>query len=498
MLLIARAESFRERTAVISAGGEFSYGRLLEASGRVAASLLDGADDLSQARVAFLVRPGFGYAAALWGVWRAGGVAVPLAAQHPLPELEYSVDDAGADIILGSKDFDDRLSPLASDGRRLVSLDQALLEPETPLPHVEVHRSAMILYTSGTTGKPKGVVMTHQQIQSQITTLVSAWGWTQKDHILHVLPLHHTHGIVNVLLCALWSGAVCEMLPKFEAEAVWERFLQSPLTLFMAVPTIYVKLISAWESFPPARRAEMSAAASRMRLMVSGSAALPVSVLEKWKAVTGHVLLERYGMTEIGMALSNPLHGERVPGCVGAPLPGVDVRLVDKNGSLVQPGVQGEIQVRSPGVFKEYWHRPEVTAASFKDDWFRTGDVAVVEDGVYRLLGRKSVDIIKSGGYKISALEIEEVLLTHPGIEECSVVGLPDLEWGRRVGAALVLKKGAALSLSSLRDWAKERLATYKVPTRMLTLGDLPRNPMGKVTKPEVIKMFADRRIGEK
>jgi len=242
----------------------------------------------------------------------------------------------------------------------------------------------------------------------------------------------------------------------------------------------------------------MSAAAARMRLMVSGSAALPVSVLKKWKDITGHVLLERYGMTEIGMALSNPLHGRRVPGCVGTPLPGVDVRLVDENGSLVRPGVQGEIQVRSPSVFKEYWRRPEATAVSFQGDWFRTGDVAVVESGVYRLLGRKSVDIIKSGGYKVSALEIEEVLLTHPGIEECSVVGLPDLEWGQRVGAALVLKKDAALSLPSLRGWAKERLASYKVPTRMLTLGDLPRNPMGKVTKPEVIKLFANQRAGEK
>ena len=195
-------------------------------------------------------------------------------------------------------------------------------------------------------------------------------------------------------------------------------------------------------------------------------------------------------MTEIGMALSNPVHGERRPGHVGVPLPGVDVRLVDEAGQSVPDGTPGEIQVKGPGVFREYWQRPEATAAAFQDGWFRTGDIAVVEDGAYRILGRSSVDIIKSGGYKISALEVEEVLRTHPAIRECAVVGLPDDEWGERVAVALVLREGQTLTLADLRTWGKERLAAYKVPTLFVTVDNLPRNAMGKVTKPAVKAAF--------
>jgi malonyl-CoA/methylmalonyl-CoA synthetase len=306
-----------------------------------------------------------------------------------------------------------------------------------------------------------------------------------------VLPLHHIHGIVNILLCALWSGAVCEIMPGFYADAVWDRIVAADLTLFMGVPTVYSRLISTWESRSEKEREKASAGSSRLRLMVSGSAALPVSVLEKWKAITGHVLLERYGMTEIGMALSNPLHGDRVPGYVGIPLPHVEVRVVDETDAIpVEDGQPGELQVKGPGVFLEYWRRPEETAASFLDGWFRTGDVVVVENGLYRILGRSSVDIIKTGGYKVSALEIEETLRNHPLIRECAVVGIPDEEWGQRVAAAVTLQTGGELDLPELRAWAKERLAPYKIPSRVLVTETLPRNPMGKVTKNEVVKMF--------
>jgi malonyl-CoA/methylmalonyl-CoA synthetase len=220
---------------------------------------------------------------------------------------------------------------------------------------------------------------------------------------------------VNVLTCALWSGAVCEILPRFDAEETWSAIERGRLTLFMAVPTVYSRLIAAWEGAEDGeRRARMTAGCRAMRLMVSGSAALPVRTLERWRELSGHLLLERYGMTEIGMALSNPLHGERRPGFVGVPLPGVEVRLVDEEGAPVEPGTPGEIEVRGETVFREYWRRPEATAEAFRDGWFRTGDVAVVEDGYHRILGRRSVDILKTGGFKVSALEIEEVLRTHP------------------------------------------------------------------------------------
>ncbi len=225
--------------------------------------------------------------------------------------------------------------------------------------------------------------------------------------------------------------------------------------------------------------------------MVSGSAALPAAVFERWKAISGHTLLERYGMTEIGMALSNPLHGERRPGFVGVPLPGVAVRLVDESARTIEDeGQAGEIQVRGPHVFLEYMGQPEATARAFRKDWFSTGDEAVVDKGSYRILGRRSVDIIKTGGDKVSALEIEEVLRNHPTIQECAVVGVKDQEWGERVCAAVILRPNDSLSLGSLRNWAKERLAKPKVPAQLLLLDELPRNVMGKVNKLKLRKLF--------
>ena len=300
----------------------------------------------------------------------------------------------------------------------------------------------MILYTSGTTSRPKGVVTTHANINGANRSLVEAWEWSADDRIVLCLPLHHVHGIINVVSCALWSGATCEMLPRFDANAVWERIASGSMTLFMAVPTIYVKLIAAWDAASPEHRAALSQACAKLRLMVSGSAALPVSTLERWKEITGHTLLERYGMTEIGMALSNPYRGERVPGSVGTPLPSVEVQLVGENGEPVAPGTPGEIEVRGPSVFKEYWGKPDATRDAFRDGWFRTGDTAVVENGVYRILGRTNIDILKTGGHKVSALEIEEALREHPAVAECAVVGVPDPEWGERVAAAVVLNDG--------------------------------------------------------
>ena len=216
-----------------------------------------------------------------------------------------------------------------------------------------------------------------------------------------------------------------------------------------------------------------------------------MQTLERWREISGHTLLERYGMTEIGMALSNPLHGERRPGFVGVPLPGVEVRLVGEDGAAVEPGTPGEIEVRGPNVFLEYWRRPEATAESFRDGWFRTGDVAAVEDGYYRILGRRSVDILKTGGYKVSALEIEEVLRTHPDVTECAVVGVEDPDWGERICVAAEVRGGADLTLAELQAWARERLAPYKLPRDLRTVEALPRNAMGKVTKPDVAKLFA-------
>lgn len=491
--LIQQAHLHCTRLAIIDEHGQYTYDEILTAAEKIASFLLQEKEDLREARVAYLVPSGFDYVAVQWGIWLAGGIAMPLCLSHPLPEIEYVLQDTDAAFLVLHPNFIEKLQPLAEKRNiRFVQTNEAIKASPKPLPEIGTKRRAMILYTSGTTSKPKGVVLTHQNITAQITCLIEAWGWTEKDRILHVLPLHHTHGIINALSCALWAGATCEMLPKFDAEEVWHRFLSRDLTLFMAVPTIYVKLISTWENAKPERQKAMSQACAKMRLMVSGSAALPVSIFKKWRAISGHTLLERYGMTEIGMALSNPLHGERRPGAVGMPLPGVQVKLFDETGiEISEGGKPGEIRVNGPNVFLEYWQRPEATQKAFSEaGWFFTGDMAVLEKNYFKILGRSSVDIIKTGGYKVSALEIEEVLLTHSGISECAVVGVQDEEWGECICAAIVPRNSTAIALEDLRAWAKERLAHYKVPTRLLIVDQLPRNAMGKVTKPEVKRLF--------
>jgi len=492
-LIFDRATRYALRTAIIDVHGAHKYQDLLNASSRIAAALLAGRADLNEERVAFLMTPGFAWVAVQWGIWRAGGIAVPLPMGSPAAELAYFLQDAGAAALVSDGGNRETLAGAASEcGELEIHLVSELLRsPAAPtLPQVASDRRAMILYTSGTTSRPKGVVTSHANITAQITSLTEAWEWTANDRILLCLPLHHVHGIINVVSCALWSGAICEMLPRFDADVVWKRIGRGELTLFMAVPTIYFKLINVWEAYSPNRQAIFRGGARNLRLMVSGSAALPVSTLERWREITGHTLLERYGMTEIGMALSNPYRGERIPGTVGKPLPQVQVRLADESGSGVVEGTPGEIEVRGPNVFHEYWQRPEATREAFRDGWFRTGDTAVVENGVYRILGRTNVDILKTGGHKVSALEIEEALREHPAIRECAVVGLPDSEWGERVCAALVLNDGHALELETLRAWGKDRLAVHKIPSRLLLLDELPRNAMGKVTKPAVRKLF--------
>ncbi len=490
--IIARACSHSASIAFRTGTGTHTYQDILDRSAILAAALLGDADDMKESRVALLVPAGFEYAATQWAIWRAGGIKVPICLSATEPEWEYALTDSGASAVMADAAMGAKIAPLCNRlGVRLVNINAITAVPAKTLPDITPERNAMILYTSGTTSKPKGVVTTHANIQAQIESLVQAWEWSAADRIPLFLPMHHIHGIINVTCCALWSGATIESFARFDLSAILERVRADAYTVFMAVPTIYVKLIQALESASPENRQAIVAGFARMRLMISGSAALPASVHELWTALTGQKLLERYGMTEIGMAISNPYHGERRPGAVGKALPGVEVRLKSESGAIVTGEDEpGEIQVRGPGVFRAYWNRPEASAETFDDDWFRTGDMAVLERGYYRIMGRLSVDIIKSGGYKLSALEIEAALLEHPHILECAVIGLPDDTWGEAVSAAVVLKENTTLDLATLREWCKERLSVYKVPQRLLVVNELPRNAMGKVTKPAVRTLF--------
>jgi malonyl-CoA/methylmalonyl-CoA synthetase len=484
----------RDLIAILDRDQCATYSSLLKAAFRIRDCLLSGSSDLHEARVAFLIRAGFDYTATLLGIWAAGGVAVPLSLQHPLPELDYVIKDTEAATLVVAAEFFNMANGLSGENQLRIhtvsdfDFDQSRTIEQSDLPTWDAQRRALILYTSGSTGRPKGVVTTHANITAQVDSLVQAWEWTQHDHILHVLPMHHIHGIVNVLLCSLRVGAVCEFAHPFDANVVWERIAEKQLTLFMAVPTIYAKLVSAYDQADTETQAVWSGAARAMRLHVSGSAALPVPVLERWESMTGQRLLERYGMTEIGMGLSNPYREPRRPGFVGRPLPNVEARRTLESGDVAEDGEPGEIEICGPNVFLEYWDRPDETQAAFRDGWFRTGDIAVVDNGDYRILGRSSVDIIKTGGYKVSALEIEEVLRTHPNISDCAVVGVPDAEWGERVAVCCVC--AGPLELQALREWSKQQLATYKVPSLLCVRDELPRNVMGKVQKKLVQVMF--------
>ena len=488
---VIRAHSFADRIAFSTAESVHTYRQLLHQSATIAHDLLKEASDLEESRVGILVNPGFGYSSAQWAIWRAGGMAVPLCLSATEPEWEYALTDSQTTIVLTDASNSAKIAPLCKRlGVRIIEVHSASNDLIRPLPTIDVQRRAMILYTSGTTSKPKGVVTTLANIQAQIESLIEAWQWSAEDRIPMFLPLHHIHGIINIIGCGLWSGALVEPFPRFDMSAIFERVRADAYTLFMAVPTIYVKLMQGLEALNDSDRAAIIAGFKSMRLMVSGSAALPASVHERWTALTGQELLERYGMTEIGMAISNPYRGERRPGAVGLPLPGVEIRLKSENGPVISEADEpGEIQVRGPSVFQSYWNRAEATAEAFEDGWFRSGDMAVRERGYYRIMGRLSVDIIKSGGYKLSALEIEAVLLEHPLIAECAVIGLPDDTWGEAVTAVIVLQDGT-MELAALREWCRSRLSVYKIPQRLKVVSHLPRNAMGKVTKPAVRDLF--------
>ena len=318
--LIAQAASHEDAIAIRQGQAEFTYRQLLTRSAVIASAILAEQPDMQESRIAYLVPGGFDYVTVQWGIWRSGGVAVPLSLSATEPELEYAITDSDARTVVTNRALRDKVATLSERlGLTLHVVEDIPENAPATLPSIGPDRRAMILYTSGTTNKPKGVVSTHATLQAQIEALIKAWHWQQDDTIPLFLPLHHIHGVVNVLSCALWSGATVDSFPHFEADVILDRVAENQYSVFMAVPTIYVKLIQMLHSMPAEQRERVVQGFANMRLMVSGSAALPASVHKEWTGLTGQALLERYGMTEIGMALSNPYDGERRPGAVGQP-----------------------------------------------------------------------------------------------------------------------------------------------------------------------------------
>jgi malonyl-CoA/methylmalonyl-CoA synthetase len=451
-----------------------------------AAGLLAEKSDLKEERIAFFMPASIDYVTTLHGIWRAGGIAVPLNVASAVAELEHSLTSASVSRMIANGEYRESLKELCARlSIELLSVDEVMATEVKALPEITQERRAMMLFTSGTTNKPKGVVSTHRTIAAQITTLIDAWAWSDADTIPLFLPLHHIHGIINILSCGLWAGATVDLFEKFDMPAISAKVASKRYNVFMAVPTIYVKLIQYFDTLEKDAVEIICAGFKQMRLNISGSAACPVKLFEQWQELTGQVLLERYGMTEIGMGISNPYKGERRAGHVGLPLPGVEVKLIGEDGQEISDEQSpGEIRVRGDNVFQEYWNNEAATKESFVDGWFCTGDVAVIDKGYYRIMGRSSVDIIKSGGYKLSALEIEGTLLTHESIAEVAVIGVEDETWGEAVSAFVVLKPDASLSFDELKAWCDGKMSAYKIPKNLHLLEALPRNAMGKVTKP--------------
>ncbi|XP_043286482.1 malonate--CoA ligase ACSF3, mitochondrial isoform X2 [Venturia canescens] len=538
-----RAIQYGERTALRDVQGDYTYRGLFLSSRQFSNYLSKILDGAHQERVAFLLPNNASYVIVQWACWMSGQIAVPLSVSSPRALLDYYIKDSDVRIIVTTSENAPLLEPLiANTNRRLVIFDEALrvlaMKPDgktannrTTVDSTDTSDSietalkddfyasndALFIYTSGTTGKPKAVVLTHKNLYSQINSLVTAWKWTEKDNVLHTLPLNHIHGLVNVLLCPLYVGARCVMLPKFETSSVWTQLLGiniqniDRVNMYMAVPTIYMRLIQEYDIIfsknAKFKEYVRSMCTSKIRLMVSGSSPLPKPIFDRWEEITGHRLLERYGMTETGMVLSNPLEGERIPGTVGTPLPGVQVRITkrDPNTKKTQILVQGDakgtrqvtktndppsgnLEVKGGSVFREYWNKPEETTKEFTSDgWFKTGDTVQYESGVYSILGRSSVDIIKTGGFKVSALQVETAILGHPEIVDCAVVGIADETWGQKVAAIVVVREGSEIILSQLREFGKKTLPEHAVPTVLRVVDKIPKNSMGKVNKPELL-----------
>ena len=457
------------KAALVFSGRSLSYQQLAGAAATVAAGLAGAR------RAAVVADSSLETCVAVVGALLAGVPVVPLNPRSGSAELAHIVGDAAPEVFLGRQ---------APEGVATLAVElEARAGAVPPSCDHDPDDPALIVYTSGTTGPPKGAVLPRRAIESNLDALASAWQWSERDTVAHGLPLFHVHGLVIGILGPLRRGGTAVHVGRFSPDGI-ERALLDGATMVFGVPTMYRRLADAAQQRP-----ELARALGGARLLVSGSAPLPAVEHERLAQLTGRAVVERYGLTETLMNTAIRSDGEPAPGTVGPPLDGVQLRLIDDDGTAIAPDDHesiGEVQVRGPNVFLGYLNLPDATAGAFADGWFATGDMATRDErGYIRIVGRRATDLIKSGGYKIGAGEIESALREHPAVDDAAVTGQPDDDLGEVVVAWVVLRAdaGADVGPDELVDHVAALLAPHKRPRVVHLLDELPRNELGKVQK---------------
>ncbi len=489
-------KTFREYadSDLIESGGRLVTGRELDATAAAYAAALAEAGLKAGDRLAVQVEKSLENVFLYLGCLRLGAIYMPLNTAYQPAEIRYFLGDATPRVFIVTPERRNVLEPVAvaagvekvftlgDDGTGEIVDLASYPHPSPPIVDRADDDLAVICYTSGTTGRSKGAMITHANLASNALTLVEHWGFTNEDVLLHALPLYHIHGLFVALHCAFLSGAKILLLPKFDGRVME---LLPRATVMMGVPTFYTRLLADPNLGP--------GTAGSVRLFISGSAPLLADTFASFEGRTGQRILERYGMTETGMISSNPLHGERRPGTVGLALPGVEVRVADEKG-LVLPAEQvGVIEVRGPNVCKGYWQMPEKTKAEIRaDGFFITGDLGILgADGYLRIVGRAK-DLVISGGLNVYPKEIEEAIDALPGVAESAVFGVPHPDFGEAVMAAVIVRPGAELNEAAMIATLRGQLAGFKTPRKVFFLDELPRNAMGKVQKAMLRESYGD------
>ncbi|MCD0422780.1 malonyl-CoA synthase [Rubrivivax sp. JA1024] len=468
-----------------AAGDKISYADLVGRAGRVANVLVDRGLKVGD-RVAAQTEKSVEALVLYLATVRAGGVYLPLNTAYTLHELDYFITDAEPKVVVCDPSKRDGIAEIAAkvgatvetlgpDGQG--SLTEAAAKASEAFATVERGSDdlAAILYTSGTTGRSKGAMLSHDNLASNSLTLVDVWRFTPDDVLIHALPIYHTHGLFVASNVTLFARGSMIFLPKLDPDRIID--LMARATVLMGVPTFYTRLLQS-----PRLTKEST---SHMRLFISGSAPLLADTHREWQARTGHAVLERYGMTETNMNTSNPYDGDRVPGAVGPALPGVSARVTDpETGKELARGEIGMIEVKGPNVFKGYWRMPEKTKSEFRDDgFFITGDLGKIDErGYVHILGRGK-DLVITGGFNVYPKEIESEIDAMPGVVESAVIGVPHADFGEGVTAVVVRDKGATIDEAQVLKGLDGQLAKFKMPKKVLFVDDLPRNTMGKVQK---------------